>query len=263
MNDATATGQFNDGAAYERLMGRWSRKAGAQFLDWLNVPSGKSWLDVGCGNGAFTEEIFARAAPASVTGIDPAPGLIAYAKTRQGTERAEFLTGDALNLPFADAGFDTAVMALVIAFVPNPAQAAAEMRRVVRPGGLAATYMWDLPNGGVHLAPFYRALKDMGKPGPMPPNAEVSRLDALTELWRGAGLREVEGKVIRISVHFDDFDDFWESNTLPIGPQAERLKTMGAEEISELKERLRAALPFAADGSVTYDAVANAVKGRV
>src|SRR5579859_7836344 len=62
---------FTDGKAYERLMGRWSRLAGAAFLDWLNVPKAMRWLDAGCGNGAFTEEIIARCAPAVVTAIDP------------------------------------------------------------------------------------------------------------------------------------------------------------------------------------------------
>ena len=45
------------------LMGRWSRLVGGEFLDWLDVPPGLRWLDVGCGNGAFTEELVARCAP--------------------------------------------------------------------------------------------------------------------------------------------------------------------------------------------------------
>jgi ubiquinone/menaquinone biosynthesis C-methylase UbiE len=45
---------FSDGKAYERFMGRWSRLAGERFLDWLDPPKGLRWVDVGCGNGAFT-----------------------------------------------------------------------------------------------------------------------------------------------------------------------------------------------------------------
>jgi trans-aconitate methyltransferase len=59
---------FTDGAAYERLMGRWSVPAGEIFLEWLAQPSGLRWLDVGCGNGAFTELIVKRCAPAEVKG---------------------------------------------------------------------------------------------------------------------------------------------------------------------------------------------------
>jgi 2-polyprenyl-3-methyl-5-hydroxy-6-metoxy-1,4-benzoquinol methylase len=48
---------FSDGKAYERLMRRWSRAVGEEFLDWLKLPMAVRWLDVGCGNGAFTETL--------------------------------------------------------------------------------------------------------------------------------------------------------------------------------------------------------------
>ncbi|MGL4281145.1 MAG: class I SAM-dependent methyltransferase, partial [Albidovulum sp.] len=95
---------FQDGAAYERLMGRWSQRIGLRFLD---------WLDAGCGNGAFTEVIATRSAPARLTGIDPSAGQIAFARRRPGARGASFEVGDAQALPFADATFDMAVMALV------------------------------------------------------------------------------------------------------------------------------------------------------
>ena len=80
---------FADGKAYERLMGRWSRLAGEKFLDWLDAPKNLKWLDVGCGNGAFTEVLIARCSPAAVTGVDPSEGQLAYARGRPGTKRAE------------------------------------------------------------------------------------------------------------------------------------------------------------------------------
>src|SRR4029079_10295158 len=91
--------------------------------------SGLRWSDVGCGNGAFTELIVARSAPAEVQGIDPSDGQLAYARTRSGTAMAKFRKGDAMALPFADRSFDVAVMALVIFFVPEPARGVAEMVR--------------------------------------------------------------------------------------------------------------------------------------
>jgi ubiquinone/menaquinone biosynthesis C-methylase UbiE len=57
---------FSDGEVYERLMGRWSRLAGKTFLAWLDTPKNLQWLDVGCGNGAFTEELIAHCAHATV-----------------------------------------------------------------------------------------------------------------------------------------------------------------------------------------------------
>ena len=147
---------FSDGAAYERMMGRWSRVAGEQFLNWLALPKGLRCLDVGCGNGAFTEELIVRCAPASVMGLDPSEDQITYARKRPGTKLAEFRVGGAQALPFDDDSYDAALMALVIAFLSDPAKSVAEMARVVRPGGWIATYMWDIPAGGVPVHPLCR-----------------------------------------------------------------------------------------------------------
>jgi len=47
--------RFDDGAAYERMMGVWSQLAGEQFFDWIGFADGQRWIDIGCGNGAFTD----------------------------------------------------------------------------------------------------------------------------------------------------------------------------------------------------------------
>ncbi len=60
---AEQTIHFDDGAAYEQMMGIWSRFAGEIFLDWLALPSGLRWIDIGCGNGAFTELLVERCGP--------------------------------------------------------------------------------------------------------------------------------------------------------------------------------------------------------
>jgi ubiquinone/menaquinone biosynthesis C-methylase UbiE len=118
--------RFDDGAAYEQMMGIWSRLAGEIFLDWLALPAGLRWVDVGCGNGAFTELIVGRCSPVEVQGIDPSEGQLAFARTRPSSRVAKFHQGDAMALPFADGGFDAAVMALVLVFVPDPAKASAK-----------------------------------------------------------------------------------------------------------------------------------------
>ena len=74
--------RFDDGAGYERMMGVWSRLAGDIFLDWLALPPGLRWVDIGCGNGAFTELIVERCAPAEIQGIDPSQAQLAFARTR-------------------------------------------------------------------------------------------------------------------------------------------------------------------------------------
>ena len=254
---------FTDGAAYERLMGRWSRRAGAEFLGWLAPPGGLHWLDVGCGNGAFTEELMARCAPAAMTAIDPSEEQLAYARTRPGIGLAQFQKGDAQNLPFATASFDAAVMALVIAFVPDAGKAVAEMVRVVRPGGLVSAYMWDLRRGGVPTSPLAAAARSLGLSPPMPPNVEASRLEAMQEMWQQAGLLSVETTTLTIPVSFASFDDFWESNTQPSGPTGTMIASLPDETREAIRGLLRGQMLPGPDGRITYEARANAVKGRV
>ena len=82
--------RFDDGAAYERMMGVWSRLVGQAFLDWLSPDVGQRWIDVGCGNGAFTEQLMLRCAPAEMQGIDPSEGQLAFARSGQGRRARSF-----------------------------------------------------------------------------------------------------------------------------------------------------------------------------
>jgi ubiquinone/menaquinone biosynthesis C-methylase UbiE len=254
---------FSDGKAYERMMGRWSKLVGRIFLDWLDPPPNLRWVEVGCGNGAFTEELIARCAPGAVSAIDPSEGQLAFARTRPGAKLAQFQIGDAQALPFADRGFDAAVMALVITFLPDPAKAVREMARVVKPGGLVATYMWDTEAGGVPLAPIEVALKSLGKAPPSRVNPAASRRDTMQAFWQAAGLQAIETREIRIPVVYSSFDDFCESNLVPIGPSGQVISAMSPNEKEHLKARLREQLPIGPDGRIAYEAFANAVKGRV
>jgi ubiquinone/menaquinone biosynthesis C-methylase UbiE len=254
--------RFDDGAAYERMMGTWSRLAGEVFLDWLALPAALRCIDVGCGNGAFTELLVARCAPVEVQGIDPSAGQLAFARERHKAKVAEFRQGDAMTLPFADRTFDAAFMALVIFFVPDPAKGVAEMVRVVRPGGIVAAYAWDVLGGGFPLEPLQVEMRAMGLKTLRPPSVEVSRMDALRTLWTNAGLEAVEMREIVVQRNFKDFDEFWAISQLgsTVAPIVAALSPGDAEL---LKTRVRANLPPDATGRITCGARANAVKGRV
>jgi SAM-dependent methyltransferase len=257
-----APNPFDDGKAYERLMGRWSRLAGDKFLDWIDAPKNLNWIDVGCGNGAFTEVLIARCAPAAVTGVDPSDGQLAFARTRPGVKMAQFRVADAQSLPFPDNSFDAASMALVITFIPDPLKAAKEMARVVKPGGWVATYMWDFPGGGFPIRPIAEAARSLGLGEPVRPNVNASRRDDMRAIWQQAGITSLDMQVIRIQVAFSSFDDFWDSNSVPVGPAGKALADLSPDMREKLKARLREQLPVAADGSIAYEAFANAVKGR-
>ena len=254
--------RFDDGAAYERMMGAWSRLAGDIFLDWLAPPKGLKWIDVGCGNGAFTELIVARNAPAQVSGVDPSEGQLAYARTRRGTEMAEFHLGDAMALPVPDHAFDIAIMALVIFFVPEPPKGVAEMVRVVQPGGIVAAYAWDIVGGGFPLQPLQTELRAMGFSPARPPSFEASTIEALTKLWTDAGLVDVETRRIDVQRSFVDFDDFWAA-AMAAPTLGDLMARMPPDDLAGLKTRVRARLSEDSTGRISYGAWANAIKGRM
>ncbi len=254
--------RFNDGAAYERYMGKWSQLAGEIFLDWLAPKPGLRWLDVGCGNGAFTEMLVERCAPALVQGIDPSEGQLAFARTRPVSRVAHFRQGDAMALPFPDDTFDASVMPLVIFFVPDPAKGVAEMARVVRSGGLITAYAWDMFGGGFPYEALQVEMRGLGVTVAVPPSPDASRIDVMRDLWTGAGLDAVETREITVQRTFADFDDYW--TTILGGPSVSpKLAAMAPEDLALLKARMRALLPTDATGRITYSARANAVKGLV
>ncbi len=253
---------FNDGAAYERYMGKWSRLVGEAFLDWLAPKPALRWLDVGCGNGAFTEMLVERCASLLIKGIDPSEEQLAYARARPALQDVQFWRGDAMALPFQDHDFDIAVMPLVIFFVSDPAKGVSEMVRVVQPGGTVAAYAWDMSGGGFPYGVLQDELRKLGETVPVPPSPGASRIDTMQNLWRAAGLEAVETREIVVQRTFADFDDYWQT-VLGGASVGSKIAAMNAQNLALLKSRMRIHLPPDAGGSITYCARANAIKGQV
>lgn len=252
--------KFTDGAAYERFMAPWSRSAGALFLDWLAQAPGLAWVDVGCGNGAFTELILAKSAPSSVCAIDPSEAQIAAARQRISAKQVELSIGDAMALPYDDARFDVAVMALVLFFVPDPNKGAAELVRVTKPGGMVASYTWDILRGGTPTQPLWEVLQAIGKPVVYPPSSDISRFEMLKALWTELGIRDVETRELVVERKFVNFDDYWLS--MVVSSPSGVVETLSGAESTELKRRLQARLPASASGEITVHSWATAIKGR-
>ena len=252
--------KFEDGEAYERMMGQWSRLAGEIFLDWLAPTNGLRWVDVGCGTGAFSELVLQRCAPASLDGFDPSGGLLAYARKRL-EGRAHVRSGDAMAAPYPDNSFDAAAMALVIFFVPEPARGVAEMARIVRPGGLVAAYAWDMMGGGFPLNALIESMREMGLNPPRPPRSDASTLDALRALWTGAGMVDVQTRTIELERELS-FEELWRG-AVESASLGGTVKSLDAAGTVELQQRYLSKMPKARDGLLTCRARANAVRGTV
>src|SRR5215467_3352322 len=110
MSDIARSDVWADGDSYEPFVGRWSRLVAREFLAWLNVMPEGRWLDVGCGTGALTQTILAKAAPQSVNGVDRSDGYVNYARSKVSDVRATFDVADAQALDkLATATFDAVV----------------------------------------------------------------------------------------------------------------------------------------------------------
>ncbi len=254
--------RFSDGAGYDVMMGVWSRSVGEIFLDWMRPAPALSWIDVGCGSGAFTQLVVEQCAPSAILGIDPSDAQLAFARTRSLGGVARFEKGDAMALPLGDAAVDVAAAALVVHFMPDPARGVAEMARVTKRGGIVATYAWDLAGGGFPYDALNTQMRALGFPPSEPPHPEAAEAAELQRLFTAAGIEMIEAREITVTRSFRDFDEYWQTSTT--SPRlAMALSKMPADVVAELRQRVRAMLPPEPNGGIVPSARANAIWGRV
>ena len=252
--------KFQDGESYEQWMGIWSQLIGDQFLEWLSPQPSARWIDIGCGNGTFTEQIYNSHSPKEIQALDPSQEQIDFALQRIQSDNVSFQVGDAMHLPFEAERFDYATMALVLFFVPDPAIGVSEMVRVTERTGSVSAYVWDVLEGGLPVEAISAQLRQLDIPYPTPPSAEVSRMDELNKTWVDAGLNSIETKQISVHRTFDNFQQFWDITTLSpsIGPIVKSRPDMS----SRIKLMTQEALEVDDTEPVTIHGFANAIKGH-
>lgn len=250
------------GDAYEFYMGRWSRLIAESFTDWLSLPSGLEWLDIGCGSGALSEAVINKHKPEKVTAIDQSEDFVETAQKRLGN-RANCRVGNALDLPLEDASVNVAISGLVLNFLPEPEKALTEMKRVTTPGGSVAVYVWDYAGKMDLLNYFWDTAVGLN---PKAVNLHEGRRfpdsdpEGLKDIFKRSGFIKIETAPLDINTDFRDFDDYWKPFLGGQGPAPSYVLSLDEVEREKLRHALLERLPIQPDGSISMVARAWAAK---
>ena len=265
MTETTRAHDWGNTAAYEAYIGRWSRVVAQAFLEWLALPAGRAWLDVGCGTGALTQAILAAADPEEVLDVDPTGEFLRVAETQIVDPRVRFRIGDARALPVPSEAYDVVVAGLVLNFVPEAEVAVAEMARATRPSGTVAAYVWDFAGERQFQRYFWEAataLDPAAVPLAQRMQFALCHPEPLAALFAAAGLRDVAVQAIEQPAVFRNIDDYWQPYLAGGSSVAQHYATsLGEAQQMALRARLQSILPVADDGSIRLLARIWAVRG--
>lgn len=254
--------KWNSGDPYEYFMGRWSKLMAPRFLDWLNIPANVSWLDIGCGTGALSKAIYVNSKPSHLSCIDPSPELLVRAKERI-SGGADFSVGSVSNIPKDSSMYDIVVSALALNFFPDLTTAFSEMKRVLKPNGTIAAYVWDYAGKMEFLRLFWDAACEIN------PDARnfdeairfpICNAATLTETFKNVGLDEIKTAYLDVDTVFKNFEDYWKPFLGGQGPARGYLTSFNKDTREEIKTAVYKKLPVQTDGSIRLIARAIAVR---
>src|SRR4051812_41713679 len=200
---------FSNADAYDCFMGRYSRVLAPEFARAAGVASGQRVLDVGCGPGALTSVLASIVGADHVAAADPTEPFVD--QCRLSVPGADVRLAPAEALPFEAESFDRTLAQLVFHFVSDPIAAAGEMKRVTRAGGKVAACVWDMTGGMTMIRTYWEAAREVDPAAPAETERFGGKPGQVADLWRAAGLRDVEETSLRVSTRYQDFDELWQS----------------------------------------------------
>lgn len=237
-NAFEAAGWEQRPGGYHHLAAGLTTRAIERLLDAAAVDRDVRVLDVGTGPGYVAAACAVRGA--DVVGIDVAAEMVAFARKLR--PEIEFRQGDVERLSFADGSFDAVLGNFLILHVGRPEQAAAELTRVLKPGGRLALSTWDVPERARLLGVLVDAVAEVGVPPPPniptgPPIFHYADERNFNRLLRDAGLDEVDVQVVAFTQRFADGDELW--NALLGGTVRTRALVLAQSE--QTRDRIRSA----------------------
>lgn len=254
----------------------WFQEQTRDLTEWLcdqvALTPGMRVLDLACGVGQPALTAAMRVAPGGrVVATDIAPEMVAAAQqaaARAGRENIEFREADLEAIPYPDASFDAVTCRFGLMFCPDPVKGAAEIRRVLKPGGRFALAVWAEPQKNVQFTSFLGPLSQIA-PGPAPdPNAPgLFRLAAPGELERilkEAGLTDFSIEARSEHWEYASAEAYWETMTELAAPLKAATATLSAETLARLKQAvIDGVQAHNRDGSVRLPTAPLCASGRV
>ncbi len=252
--------------AYEQYVGRWSRQVAARFWHWLALSPGLAWADVGCGTGALASTILTLGIPNSIYGIDSSKGFVYQARDRIRDPRAHFMIGDATHLPWKASHWDVAVSGLVLNFVQDPDAMTREMKRVTKPGGWVAMYVWDYAGGMQMMRNFWDAAIAVSPNDSRFDQAErfpLCQPEPLQALFEHNQLKSVSVEALEVPTVFQNFDDYWQPFLGKTGSAPTYLASVSDDVREQIRTTLESRLAPMQNQPIHLSARAWAVRGIV
>jgi SAM-dependent methyltransferase len=232
---------FTSASAYDRFMGRFSAQLGPPFADFAGVEAVGRALDVGCGPGGLTAELAVRLGAENVSAIDPSEAFVEAARARN--PQVDVRRAPAEEIPFADDTFDFALAQLVVHFMTDAVAGLREMARVTRQSGSVAACVWDYYGGMSPLSPFWSALEEFDPAAENESQLAGAREGQLGNLFREAGLEDVQESSLSVGVEFASFEEWWAPYELGVGPAGAYVAKLAEARREELREFCRARMP--------------------
>lgn len=208
----------------------------------LAARPGDTVLELAAGLGALSRDLVEDVAPGGrVVCSDVSERMLSGARDQAPSpDPIEYRVVDAQDIAMEDDDVDRVAVKFGLMLLPDPARAAAECRRVLRPGGRLVAATWGPPEDNLWIATFGAAMLAHGHalPGdPMEPGGVFSLAtpDRLEGLLSAAGFREVEVDTVDVDEHHATFDDYWQRRVDTSGPLTAILHRLDDEEVAPIR----------------------------